>query len=93
VHKSKPWSARGLTRAFAVERVKGIEPSLSAWESHKVAFHRATVADSDGLAWHCVDRHRLGYWPVDGPAPAVRVAKILIGSTVGLGVAGDTAGL
>jgi hypothetical protein len=25
-----------LTRAFGVERVKGIEPSLSAWEPYKI---------------------------------------------------------
>jgi len=30
----RPWQAqRGLTRLFVVERVKGIEPSLSAWEN------------------------------------------------------------
>jgi hypothetical protein len=31
-----------LTRAFEVERVKGIEPSLSAWEQHKITLRGST---------------------------------------------------
>ena len=33
VCKSQSWSTSLLTWAFVLERVKGIEPSLSAWEA------------------------------------------------------------
>jgi len=35
MHKDQPWSAIWLTWTFVVERVKGIEPSLSAWETYR----------------------------------------------------------
>ena len=33
VRKSRSWSRIRLTWTFVLERVKGIEPSLSAWEA------------------------------------------------------------
>ena len=47
-------------RGQPLERVKGIEPSLSAWESHKIGPWYGVSPGRHGLEWPGVTPVRLG---------------------------------
>ncbi len=63
-----------LTRAFRVERVTGIEPALSAWESHKIGLEWAATPARRALTWPGLAPADTSLWPVDGPAVPSQIA-------------------
>jgi hypothetical protein len=62
-----------LTKAFSVERVTGIEPALSAWETHKIGSECGVTPVRRALKWPGLAPGDTTLWPVDGPAgPLIR---------------------
>ncbi|SIM49004.1 hypothetical protein SAMN04489832_0233 [Micromonospora cremea] len=62
-----------LSWGLTLERVTGIEPALSAWESHKIGSERGDTPVQRALRWPGLAPGDTTLWPVDGPAgPLIR---------------------
>ncbi|GID95224.1 hypothetical protein Adi01nite_46360 [Amorphoplanes digitatis] len=51
-----------------MERATGIEPALSAWEPHKIAYLGADGAGGWCMGWPGVASFCLPQWPANDPA-------------------------